>query len=157
MNTAPHTPQVSADEGRLPCSKRPRFDCRIRAQLHRQWENQDGDDMDSWDTHGLAYRCSFCSRLARLYLNRDVGPRCTRCFDSRTLRPSTVGNRGQIQARCAAALDLLRSDIQRMRTNSPTMMAALARVYGVTNSVDREDWGAARDGILELRASYGRR
>ena len=56
-----------------------------------------------------------------------------------------------------AALDLLRSDIQRMRTNSPTMMAALARVYGVTNAVDREDWGAARDGILELRASYGRR
>src|SRR5262245_32835187 len=43
-----------------------------------------------------------------------------------------------------AALYLLRSDVDRMRTNAPTMMAALARLYGVTNAVDREDWDAAR-------------
>ena len=55
-----------------------------------------------------------------------------------------------------AALYLLRSDIERMRTNAPTMMAALARLYGVSNAVDKEDWGAARNGILELKASYGR-
>ena len=54
-----------------------------------------------------------------------------------------------------AALYLLRTDIERMRTNAPTMMAALARVYGVTNAVNSEDWGAARDGILESRKSYG--
>jgi hypothetical protein len=55
-----------------------------------------------------------------------------------------------------AALYLLRSDIERMRTNAPTMMAALARLYGVSNAVDKEHWGAARNGILELKASYGR-
>jgi hypothetical protein len=43
-----------------------------------------------------------------------------------------------------------------MRTNAPTMMAALARLYGVSNAVDKEDWDAARNGILELNQSYGR-
>jgi hypothetical protein len=55
-----------------------------------------------------------------------------------------------------AALQLLRADVQRMRTNAQTMMAALARLYGVSNAVDREDWSAARNGILELDRSYGR-
>jgi hypothetical protein len=39
---------------------------------------------------------------------------------------------------------------------SRTMMAALARLYGVSNAVDKEDWDAARNGILELNQSYGR-
>ena len=42
-----------------------------------------------------------------------------------------------------AALYLLRSDIERMRTNAPTMMAALARLYGVSNAVDKKT-GARR-------------
>jgi len=55
-----------------------------------------------------------------------------------------------------AALYLLRGDMTRMRTNSLQMQAALARIYGVTNAVDKEDWGAARTGIDALKASYGR-
>jgi len=55
-----------------------------------------------------------------------------------------------------AALKLLGDDETRMQTNAPTMMAALARLYGVGNAVDAGDWEKARTGILELKASYGR-
>ena len=55
-----------------------------------------------------------------------------------------------------AALYLLRADVNRMRTNAQSMTAALSRLYGVTNAVDREDWSAARDGLLELKGNYGR-
>lgn len=56
-----------------------------------------------------------------------------------------------------AALNLLRDDVVRMRTNAPTMMSALALLYGVSNAVDAADWEKARAGILELRVSYGPR
>jgi outer membrane murein-binding lipoprotein Lpp len=55
-----------------------------------------------------------------------------------------------------AALYLLRADVNRMRSNAQSMMAALSRLYGVTNAVEKEDWGAARDRLLELKANYGR-
>ncbi len=56
-----------------------------------------------------------------------------------------------------AALNLLRDDVMRMSTSAPTMMAALALLYGVSNAVDAADWEKARKEILELRASYGPR
>ena len=55
-----------------------------------------------------------------------------------------------------AALYLLRADVMRMRTNAVEMQVALARLYGVTNAVDKEDWPTARAGTQTLRASYGR-
>lgn len=55
-----------------------------------------------------------------------------------------------------AALHMLRDDVSRMRTNAPSMMAALALLYGVSNAVDAGDWDKARMRILELQASYGR-
>ena len=55
-----------------------------------------------------------------------------------------------------AALYLLRTDATRMRTNAADMQLALARMYSVTNAVDKEDWTAARAGLEALRASYGR-
>ncbi|MGB8435518.1 MAG: hypothetical protein WCE38_14765 [Burkholderiales bacterium] len=55
-----------------------------------------------------------------------------------------------------AALYLLRNDVTRMRTNSVEMQLALAHIYGVTNAVDKEDWGAARKGLEALAARYGR-
>ncbi len=55
-----------------------------------------------------------------------------------------------------AALYLLRNDVTRMRTNSVEMQLALARIYAVTNAVDKEDWGTARKGLEVLAASYGR-
>ena len=54
-----------------------------------------------------------------------------------------------------AALHLLRDDVSRMRTNAPSMMAALALLYGVSNAVEAGDWEKARDGTLELKSSYG--
>jgi hypothetical protein len=70
------------------------------------------------------------------------------------LAKAAIDKKSKLDAQ--AALHLLRVDIQRMRTNAETMMAAMARVYGVSNAVDKEDWGAANKGILELKASYGR-
>jgi len=55
-----------------------------------------------------------------------------------------------------AALYLLRTDVMRMRTNAVEMQLALARLYTVTNAVDKEDWGTARKAIDVLRANYGR-
>jgi len=55
-----------------------------------------------------------------------------------------------------AALDLLRADVKRMRTNAQSMTAALARLYGVTDAVDSADWVAARDRLMELKSNYGR-
>jgi len=55
-----------------------------------------------------------------------------------------------------AALYLLRADVTRMRTNAPEMQVALARLYAVTNAVDKEDWAAARTYMDMIRASYGR-
>ena len=57
------------------------------------------------------------------------------------------------KADAQAALYLLRTDILRMRTNTLEMQAALARVYAVTNAVDKEDWGTARKGVEALAAS----
>lgn len=54
-----------------------------------------------------------------------------------------------------AALHLLRDDVSRMRTNAPSMMAALAVLYGVSNAVDAGDWEKARAGILGLKSTYG--
>ncbi len=54
-----------------------------------------------------------------------------------------------------AALHLLRDDVSRMRTNTPSKMAALAQLYGVSNEVDAGNWEKARAGILELSSSYG--
>lgn len=51
---------------------------------------------------------------------------------------------------------MLRDDVSRMRTNAPSMMAAMALLYGVSNAVDAGDWDKARKRILELQASYGR-
>jgi hypothetical protein len=56
-----------------------------------------------------------------------------------------------------AALNLLRDDVSRMRTNAPDMMSAMARLYGVSNAVDAGDWEKARVGIRELQAEYGHR
>ena len=50
-----------------------------------------------------------------------------------------------------AALYLLRSDILRMATDSLTMQAALANLYGVTNAVDKEDWDKAHSRLLGLK------
>jgi hypothetical protein len=55
-----------------------------------------------------------------------------------------------------AALYLLRADVMRMRTNTLEMQLALARLYGVTNAVDKEDWTAARTALQTLQANYGR-
>jgi hypothetical protein len=55
-----------------------------------------------------------------------------------------------------AALYLLRADVMRMRTNTVEMQVALARLYGVTNAVDKEDWTAARAALQTLQANYGR-
>lgn len=55
-----------------------------------------------------------------------------------------------------AALYLLRNDVTRLRTNGVEMQLALARIYGVTNAVDKDDWGTARKGLEALAASYGR-
>jgi hypothetical protein len=56
-----------------------------------------------------------------------------------------------------AALYLLRSDINRMRTSAPELMAALARVYEVNRAIERGDWEAARVRLEDLRVNYGRR
>ena len=54
-----------------------------------------------------------------------------------------------------AALHLLRDDVSRMRANTPSKMAALARLYAVSNEVDAGNWEQARAGIVELSSSYG--
>jgi hypothetical protein len=54
-----------------------------------------------------------------------------------------------------AALFLLRSDALRMRTNTLEMQYSLARLFGVTNAVDREDWDTALNRLLQLKGSYG--
>ena len=54
-----------------------------------------------------------------------------------------------------AAMYLLRSDVLRMRTNSLSMQAAAASLYGVSNAVDREDWGDALKLLQALKATYG--
>jgi len=79
-----------------------------------------------------------------------------RCFDCRPLRPGEDSNRGQNQHDAQAALYLLRSDVLRMATDSLTMRAALANLYGVTNAVDKEDWDKAHSRLLELKGNYGR-
>jgi hypothetical protein len=43
-----------------------------------------------------------------------------------------------------------------MATDSLTMQAALANLYGVTNAVDKEDWEKAHSRLLGLKANYGR-
>ena len=55
-----------------------------------------------------------------------------------------------------AALYLLRTDVMRMRTNTVEMQIALARLYGVANAVDKEDWTAARAALQTLAVNYGR-
>ena len=55
-----------------------------------------------------------------------------------------------------AALYLLRTDVMRMRTNAVEMQVALARLYGVANAVDKEDWNAARAALQTLATNYGR-
>lgn len=54
-----------------------------------------------------------------------------------------------------AALNMLRDDASRMRTNAPDMMAALARLYGVSNAIDAGEWEKARTGIEALHVEYG--
>lgn len=71
------------------------------------------------------------------------------------LAVAAINKRAKTDAQ--AALNLLRDDVMRMRTSAPTMMEALALLYGVSNAVDAADWENARTGILELRASYGPR
>lgn len=63
----------------------------------------------------------------------------------------------RVKTDAQAALNLLRDDASRMRTNAPDMMAALARLYGVSNAVDAADWEKARSGIMELHNEYGHR
>lgn len=71
------------------------------------------------------------------------------------LAVTAIDKRVKVDAQ--AALHMLRDDVSRMRTNAPTMMAAMARLYAVSNSVDAGDWDKARDGIRELKASYGQK
>ena len=63
----------------------------------------------------------------------------------------------RVKTDAQAALSLLRDDVLRMSTNATSMMAALALLYGVNNAVDAADWDKAREGIQELRTSYGPR
>ena len=60
------------------------------------------------------------------------------------------------KADAQAALYLLRADVLRMRTNTAEMQLALARLYRVSNAVDKEDWATARSALDVLGASYGR-
>ena len=60
------------------------------------------------------------------------------------------------KADAQAALYLLRADVLRMQTNTAEMQLALARLYRVSNAVDKEDWATARNGLDVLAASYGR-
>lgn len=63
----------------------------------------------------------------------------------------------RVKTDAQAALNLLRDDVTRLRTNSYDMMSAMARLYGVSNAVDAGDWEKARAGIRELQAEYGHR
>ena len=63
----------------------------------------------------------------------------------------------RVKTDAQAALNLLRDDVSRMRTNAYDMMSAMARLYGVSNAVDAGDWEKARAGIRELQAEYGHR
>jgi len=47
---------------------------------------------------------------------------------------------------------LLRSDVLRMATDSLSMRAALANLYGVTYVVDREDWDTAHSRLPEVES-----
>jgi hypothetical protein len=60
------------------------------------------------------------------------------------------------KADAQAALYLLRADVLRMQTNTAEMQLALARLYRVSNAVDKEDWATARNGLDVLATSYGR-
>ena len=91
-----------------------------------------------------------------------MGDWCQRKVETHRLRYISQGlaaaDRVQRRAEhdAQAALYLLRSDITRMRTNTIEMQSALARLYAVSNAVDKEDWVAAREVILSLKTSYGR-
>jgi hypothetical protein len=71
------------------------------------------------------------------------------------LAVAAIDKRAQTDAQ--AALNLLRDDASRLRTNAYDMMSSMSRLYGVSNAIDAGDWDKARAGIRELQAEYGRR